>query len=68
MIIKEVGFGMSQSTFKQIADLNPAAINVGGANGTNFSIIEQRRNRLSEAVNLDHYGLSTVESLLEENG
>ncbi|WP_273730304.1 type 2 isopentenyl-diphosphate Delta-isomerase [Leuconostoc mesenteroides] len=65
VIIKEVGFGMSQSTFKQIADLNPAAINVGGANGTNFSIIEQRRNRLSEAVNLDNYGLSTVESLLE---
>ncbi|GMA70572.1 isopentenyl-diphosphate delta-isomerase [Leuconostoc litchii] len=65
VIIKEVGFGMSQDTFKKISALNPAAINVGGANGTNFSIIERRRNHLNESVNLDNYGFSTVESLIE---
>lgn len=64
VIIKEVGFGMSQSAFKTIQALAPAAINVGGANGTNFAMIERRRNRPAETFNLDNYGLSTVESLL----
>lgn len=64
VIIKEVGFGMSQSAFQTIKQLHPAAINIGGANGTNFAIIERRRNRQPENFNLDQYGLSTVESLL----
>jgi len=64
VIIKEVGFGMSPHAFKQLKQLEPAAINVGGANGTNFAMIERRRNRNNTSFNLDSYGLSTVESLL----
>lgn len=64
VIIKEVGFGMSNQAFKTIKQLAPAAINVGGANGTNFAVIERRRNRQPDTFNIDQYGLSTVESLL----
>ncbi|MDI6666889.1 type 2 isopentenyl-diphosphate Delta-isomerase [Leuconostoc falkenbergense] len=64
VIIKEVGFGMSVATYQTIAQLHPAAINVGGANGTNFAVIERRRNRNDDSFNLDNYGLSTVESLI----
>lgn len=64
VIIKEVGFGMSQSAIKTIQQLNPAAINIGGANGTNFAVIERRRNRQAETLNIDQFGLSTVESLI----
>ncbi|SEH38904.1 type 2 isopentenyl-diphosphate Delta-isomerase [Fructobacillus pseudoficulneus] len=65
VIIKEVGFGMSQGLIKQIADLNPAAINLGGGNGTNFAQIEQRRDRAQQnPLDLSQFGLSTVESLI----
>lgn len=64
VIIKEVGFGMSTSAFNTLNKLAPAAINVGGGNGTNFAIIERRRNRPIDPFNIDQYGLSTVESLL----
>ncbi|HBP98308.1 type 2 isopentenyl-diphosphate Delta-isomerase [Leuconostoc lactis] len=64
VIIKEVGFGMSQSAFDTLKQLQPAAINVGGANGTNFAVIERRRNRQADNFNIDQFGLSTVESLL----
>lgn len=65
VIVKEVGFGMSQQTFAQLAQTNVAAINVGGTNGTNFAMIERRRNRVNDSLNLDDFGFSTVESLLE---
>ncbi|CAK8054076.1 type 2 isopentenyl-diphosphate Delta-isomerase [Eupransor demetentiae] len=65
VIIKEVGFGMSVDSIKKIAQLEPAAINLGGANGTNFAQIEQSRDRQDEnPLDLSFYGLSTVESLL----
>ncbi|ADG39853.1 MULTISPECIES: type 2 isopentenyl-diphosphate Delta-isomerase [Leuconostoc] len=64
VIVKEVGFGMSTTAFNTLKELGPAAINVGGGNGTNFAIIERRRNRQPDSFNIDHYGLSTVESLL----
>ncbi|GMA68005.1 MAG: type 2 isopentenyl-diphosphate Delta-isomerase [Leuconostoc gelidum] len=64
VIIKEVGFGMSDQAFEIINQLGPAAVNVGGANGTNFAVIERRRNRQPDTFNIDQFGLSTVESLL----
>lgn len=45
VIIKEVGFGMSQSSIETLSALHPAAINVAGAGGTDFGRIEERRNR-----------------------
>lgn len=44
VIIKGVGFGMSQSTIDEIVKLKPAAINLSGNNGTNFAWIEAKRN------------------------
>ncbi|WP_083989334.1 alpha-hydroxy-acid oxidizing protein, partial [Fructobacillus ficulneus] len=65
VIIKEVGFGMGTDLIQQVASLHPAAINLGGGNGTNFAQIEQRRDREeTNPLDLSHYGLSTVEALL----
>ncbi|EHN59446.1 alpha-hydroxy-acid oxidizing protein [Oenococcus kitaharae] len=45
VIIKEVGFGMSQTAIETLSALQPAAINVAGSGGTDFGRIEERRNR-----------------------
>jgi isopentenyl-diphosphate delta-isomerase len=63
VIVKEVGFGMSQGTFKQLAQTAVSAINVGGSGGTNFAWIEHRRN--PQGIDLTDFGLTTVEALLE---
>ncbi|MBS9334814.1 type 2 isopentenyl-diphosphate Delta-isomerase [Fructobacillus sp. M1-13] len=65
VIIKEVGFGMSVELLKQLDALHPAAINIGGGNGTSFAQIEQARDKKNEnPIDLSAFGLSTVESLL----
>ncbi|MBS9337897.1 type 2 isopentenyl-diphosphate Delta-isomerase [Fructobacillus parabroussonetiae] len=65
VIIKEVGFGMGPALLSQLAELKPAAINLGGANGTSFAQIEQARDRHNDnPMDLSSYGLTTVESLL----
>lgn len=65
VIIKEVGFGMGPDLLKQLDALHPAAINIGGGNGTSFAQIEQARDRKNEnPLDLSSFGLSTVESLL----
>lgn len=63
VVVKEVGFGISQKTFKQLSETAVSAINVGGAGGTNFAWIERKRGKNN--FNLDDYGFSTIESLLE---
>lgn len=62
VIVKEVGFGMSQKMFELLAQTEVSAINVGGKGGTDFSNIERVRG--GEFL-LENYGLTTVESLLE---
>ena len=63
VIVKEVGFGMSQKTFKELGKTAVSGINVGGAGGTNFAWIERKRSK--NGFDLDDFGFSTVESLLE---
>jgi isopentenyl-diphosphate delta-isomerase len=63
VIVKEVGFGISQKTFKQLSETAVSAINIGGSGGTNFAWIERKRGK--NGFNLDDFGFSTVESLLE---
>ncbi|QIL50844.1 type 2 isopentenyl-diphosphate Delta-isomerase [Weissella coleopterorum] len=69
VIIKEVGFGMDQQTILQLEQLGAKYINVGGRSGTNFAVIEDRRNRTDTPKNSHHYlydwGQTTAESLLE---
>jgi isopentenyl-diphosphate delta-isomerase len=64
VIVKEVGFGMSQQTFKQLEETAVSAINIGGRGGTNFAWIEEQRAG-EFSLYLDEQGLSAAESLLE---
>ncbi|GAA4738150.1 type 2 isopentenyl-diphosphate Delta-isomerase [Nocardioides endophyticus] len=43
VIVKETGAGMSRSTAARLRDLGVAALDVGGAGGTSFAIIERLR-------------------------
>ncbi|MDY2519605.1 type 2 isopentenyl-diphosphate Delta-isomerase [Weissella cibaria] len=67
VIIKEVGFGMAKETIGQLRDLGAQYINLGGRSGTNFAVIEDRRNRAMTAEHgyLYDWGQTTAESLLE---
>jgi isopentenyl-diphosphate delta-isomerase len=62
-IVKEVGFGMSQDTMRQLKDIGIQYIDVAGRGGTNFAQIENARNERPKEV-FNTWGFSTVESLL----
>lgn len=62
-IIKEVGFGMSQDTMRQLKEIGIQYIDVAGRGGTNFAQIENARNERPKEV-FNTWGFSTVESLL----
>jgi len=64
VVVKEVGFGMSQTTFKRLKALGATTVDVSGRGGTNFIEIENAR-RTTPLQAFESYGLSTVESLLE---
>jgi isopentenyl-diphosphate delta-isomerase len=64
VIVKEVGFGMSQRTFKLLEETAVSGINVGGSGGTNFAWIEKHRTN-PFSLFLDEQGLSLAESLIE---
>ncbi|MDV7719097.1 type 2 isopentenyl-diphosphate Delta-isomerase [Pediococcus ethanolidurans] len=65
VIVKEVGFGMTKQTMKQLAEIGVQSINVAGHGGTNFAKIENERRHDKSYSYLQNYGISTVESLLE---
>ncbi|GAY73012.1 type 2 isopentenyl-diphosphate Delta-isomerase [Lentilactobacillus kosonis] len=65
VIVKEVGFGMSQQTITELANLGVKIIDVSGSGGTNFASIENFRRANKEMAYMQSWGLSTVESLLE---
>ncbi len=64
LIVKEVGFGMSFETLKQLKSIGIKHVDVAGKGGTNFSKIENNR-RTSSYDFFNEWGQSTVESLLE---
>ena len=64
IIIKEVGFGMSQETLKTLVNLGAKTIDVSGTGGTNFAAIENARSSQPKEE-FNHWGLSTPISLLE---
>ncbi|EKF52286.1 type 2 isopentenyl-diphosphate Delta-isomerase [Lactococcus garvieae] len=63
VIVKEVGFGMSQKMFHQLSQTAVAGINVGGKGGTNFAWIESGRGQ--STLDLNDYGFTGPESLIE---
>ncbi|MGY3766447.1 type 2 isopentenyl-diphosphate Delta-isomerase [Vagococcus vulneris] len=65
VIVKEVGFGMSQKTIQQLLNVGVTIIDVSGRGGTNFIQIENERRKAQEYNYLYEWGQSTVESLLE---
>lgn len=65
VIVKEVGFGMSQKTIQQLESIGVTIIDVAGKGGTNFVKIEDAR-RLDYSLDLlSDWGQTTLESLLE---
>lgn len=65
VIVKEVGFGMSKENICQLQEAGATLINVSGRGGTNFAMIEGRRNRHNDFTPLYDWGQTTPESLLE---
>lgn len=65
VIVKEVGFGMSHETIQQLVDVGVKNINVSGRGGTNFAMIENRRNHDLDFSSLASWGQTALESLLE---
>jgi isopentenyl-diphosphate delta-isomerase len=68
VIVKEVGWGISEEVARALADVGVAAIDVAGAGGTSWSEVERhradttRRERVSSAF--ASWGIPTAESLL----
>lgn len=65
VIVKEVGFGMNKADVAKLAKAGVQAINVSGRGGTNFALIEDRRNREENFTALAQWGQTTPEALLE---
>ncbi|QBO35298.1 type 2 isopentenyl-diphosphate Delta-isomerase [Periweissella cryptocerci] len=65
VIVKEVGFGMSQTTLQMLNEIGVKYVNVGGRGGTNFAAIENQRNHNEDYSYLLDWGQTTTESLLE---
>lgn len=68
VIVKEVGFGMSRATIDRLKNVGVQLVNVSGRGGTNFAMIEDRRNHQLDLDDLADWGQTTPESLLEARG
>ncbi len=64
VIVKEVGFGMSEATVQKLLDLGVKHVDVSGKGGTNFIAIENARSIKKRFDYLLDWGHSPVESLL----
>ncbi len=69
VVVKEVGWGISESVASQLARIGVAAIDVAGAGGTSWSEVEKRRARdpLQErvAADFESWGIPTAEAIVQ---
>lgn len=65
IIVKEVGFGMSRQTIRQLMGIGVKTIDISGSGGTNFAKIENYRRDKDKYNHLEDFGQSTVVSLME---
>lgn len=65
VIVKEVGFGMSQETIQALLDIGVETIDISGRGGTNFVRIENARRQDLDFTALSDWGQTTPEALLE---
>jgi isopentenyl-diphosphate delta-isomerase len=65
VVVKEVGFGMDEEDVAQLRDAGVAAIDVSGAGGTNWALVEGRRDPAAAAVAAAFagWGVPTADSL-----
>ncbi len=68
VIVKEVGWGISERTARLLANCGVAAIDVAGAGGTSWSQVEMYRTsnafQRQLAASFRHWGIPTAESLV----
>lgn len=64
VIVKEVGFGMSDKTVAQLYACGVRHVDVSGRGGTNFVWIENERSQGKRYNYLSDWGITTVESLI----
>lgn len=65
IIVKEVGFGMSRETVKQLASVGVKTVDISGTGGTDFAKIEDNRRPYDRYPYMHGWGQSTVISLAE---
>lgn len=65
VIAKEVGFGMSKETIRQLESVGVKLIDVSGQGGTNFAQIENFRRKDFNLDDFEEWGQTTAVSLLE---
>ena len=63
LILKEVGFGMSEETIRKGIELGVKTFDISGRGGTNFAYIENERGNNALSY-LNEWGQTTVTSLL----
>jgi isopentenyl-diphosphate delta-isomerase len=71
VIVKEVGWGISTQVAGQLIDAGVACIDVAGAGGTSWALVEKYRNtdpfRAAICENFKDWGIATADCLLEIN-
>jgi len=65
VIVKEVGFGISQNNVDDLYKVGIRYVDISGFGGTDFAQIESARDHELDLTYLDQFSLSTVESLVE---
>ena len=67
VVVKEVGFGMDAEDVRQLAAAGVAAVDVAGAGGTNWALIEGRRDTRAGAVAaaFGDWGVPTADAIAD---
>ena len=70
VVVKEVGFGLDPADVALLRDAGAAAIDVAGAGGTNWALVEGRRDRRARnlAAAFADWGVPTTEALAAARG
>ena len=65
VIVKEVGFGFSREAMQELINIGVQTIDISGRGGTNFAAIENARREDDLFDELEDWGQTTVQSLVE---
>lgn len=65
VLVKEVGFGLAPEDVRALAGVGVAAVDVAGAGGTNWALVEGKRDAAAQAVAtaFGTWGIPTAEAL-----